>query len=155
MRFLEGRADVLAYTTGAVTEAVEIAGPVGLILHAASTAPDTDFAALLSDVYPDGRSVLLSSGILRATFRGSLVSPTRIEPGRVYLLEVEMADLGHVLRHGHRLRLVLSSALFPYYHPNPNTGEALHAETRRVTATQTVHHGPRHPTRLTLFLREA
>ena len=33
------------------------AGPVHVVLHAASSAPDTDFVARLVDVYPDGRAI--------------------------------------------------------------------------------------------------
>ena len=80
LRFLETRGDVLTYTSPPVAAPVEVAGPIVLRLHAASSAPDTDFGALLSDVDPDGRSVLLSSGIQRASFRESLTEPTLLSP---------------------------------------------------------------------------
>jgi hypothetical protein len=151
LRFLEARADVLTYTSRPVAAPLETAGPVTLRLHVASSAPDTDFGALLSDVHPDGRSVLLSSGIRRASFRESVTDPTPLSPQGIYALDVELADLAHVVRAGHRLRLTVTSCLFPYYHPNPNTGEPLGAETRRQIAIQTIHHGPEHPSHLALF----
>jgi putative CocE/NonD family hydrolase len=153
LRFLDARADVLHYTSPPLATPLEVAGPVVLRLHAASSAPDTDFAALLADVHPDGRAVLLSFGIRRASFRESLTAPTLLSPLGIYALDVELADVAHVVRAGHRLRLTVTSCLFPYYHPNPNTGEPLGGETRRQIATQTIHHGPGHPSHLALFVR--
>ena len=57
-------------------------GPVDLVLFAASTAVDTDFAATLTDVYPDGRAIHICEGIRGVTFRESLEHPTPIEPGK-------------------------------------------------------------------------
>ena len=102
---------------------------------------------------PSGCSVLLSAGILRASFRESLSEPAPLVPGETYVLDVELSDVGHVARPGHRLRLTVTSGLFPYYHPNPNTGEPYGAETRRVVAIQTIRHGGDHPSALSLFVR--
>jgi len=152
LRFLESRADVLSYTSSPLAAPLEMAGPVSLRLHAASSAPDTDFAGLLSHVHPDGRSVLLSFGIQRASFRESLTEPALLSPGVVCAIDVELADVAHVVPAGHRLRATVTSCLFPYYHPNPNTGEPIGAETQRQIATQTIYHGPEHPSRLALFV---
>ena len=121
-----------------------------------SSAVDTDFAAVLADVDPDGRAVFLSHGILRASFRESLTKPKPLVPGERYVLPIEMADLGHVVLPGHRLRVIVTSCLFPYYHPNPNTG-ASYGEERAgdaVVATQTVFAVPNEPSQLTVFVRQ-
>src|SRR5207245_11576543 len=73
----------------------------------------------------------MGAGILRASFRESLSESAPLVPGETYVLHVELSDVGHVARPGHRLRLTLTSGLFPYYHPTPNTGEPYGAETRR------------------------
>ena len=44
---------------------VEVIGPVEMVLFAASSAKDTDFIVRVCDVYPDGRSMLLTQGIRR------------------------------------------------------------------------------------------
>src|SRR5262245_7369123 len=152
LRFLEARMDVLSYTSPVLAAPLEVAGPVVLRLHAASSAPDTDFAALLSDVHPDGCSILLSFGIQRMSFRESLTEPTLLRPGTVYAFDVELADIAHVVGAGHQLRLIVTSCLFPYYHANPNTGEPLGAEMRRQIATQTIHHGPGNSSELALHV---
>ena len=66
---VETRQDVLVYTTSALDSDLEVTGPVSLELWAASTAPDTDFTAKLIDVYPDGRAINLTEGILRTRYR--------------------------------------------------------------------------------------
>src|SRR5205823_4814721 len=53
-RPVEGRADVLAYSTPMLNEDLEVTGPVRLELFASSSAVDTDFTAKLVDVWPDG-----------------------------------------------------------------------------------------------------
>jgi putative CocE/NonD family hydrolase len=124
-------------------------------LWASSSAVDTDFAAILADVDPDGRGIFLSHGILRASFRASLTEPTPLVPGECYVLPIELADLGHVVLPGHRLRVIVTSCLFPYYHPNPNTG-AGYGEERAgdtVVAVQTIYAGPEEPSHLTVLVR--
>lgn len=155
--FLEQRSDVLIYTSDPFQHPLEVAGPVRLVLYASSSAVDTDFAAVLADVEPSGRSILVSQGIHRASFRGSLTDPTPLVPGECYPLDVELADLGHVFQPGHRLRLIVSSCLFPYYHPNPNTGASYGEEGagEYAIATQTVFASTDRPSRLKLFVRGA
>jgi putative CocE/NonD family hydrolase len=155
LAFLERRADVLVYASEPFAEPIEIAGPIHLQLRASSSAVDTDFAAILADVDPDGRSIFLSHGILRASFRASLTEPTPLVPGERYELDIEMADLGHVVLPGHRLRVIVASCLFPYYHPNPNTGARYGEEEagEGVVAEQIIYAGPDESSRLTVFVR--
>jgi putative CocE/NonD family hydrolase len=157
LAFLERRSDVAVFTGEPAEEPWEIAGPVHTILHAASSAVDTDFAVVLADVDPTGRSIFISHGILRAPFRASLSDPTPLIPGERYELPIELADLGHVVLPGHRLRLTVTSCLFPYYHPNPNTGASYgdEGDGEYAIASQTLFTGPECPSRLVLFVRPA
>ena len=65
-----------------------------MTLHAATTAADTDFTARLCVVDPDGRSINLQEGILRARYRHSLSDPQPLEPGEVYELRIELGPVG-------------------------------------------------------------
>ena len=60
---------MLVYTTEPLDAGLEITGPVQAILHASSSAVDTDWTVKLLDVFPDGRAINLCDGILRARFR--------------------------------------------------------------------------------------
>src|SRR5215472_3401482 len=79
-RSVEARHDVLVYTSGTLCESLEVTGPVSVTLHAASTAPDTDFTAKLVDVQPDGRAFNVADGIVRARYRDARTTPAPLVP---------------------------------------------------------------------------
>jgi putative CocE/NonD family hydrolase len=137
----ETRADVRVYTSEPLERTLEIAGPIAAVVHVSSSAVDTDFVATLSDVGPDGRSVGLTYGIQRASFRDSMENATPLTPGATYELHIELSDLAHAFLRGHRVRLCISSSLFPFFYPHPNT-ELYGDEPRPIAATQRVHRGP-------------
>ena len=122
-RAVEAREDVLVYTTPPLDQAVEVTGPVKLILHAASSAPDTDWTAKLVDVAPCGYARNLTDGILRARYRDSMREGTPITPGEVIEYEVDLWATSNTFLAGHRIRLEVSSSNFPRFDRNPNTGE--------------------------------
>ena len=80
-RPVEARDDVLCFTTPVLTEPLEVTGHVSLTLFASSSAPDTDFTGKLVDVFPDGRAIFLTDGIIRARYRNSLAEPEPLTPG--------------------------------------------------------------------------
>jgi uncharacterized protein len=151
-RPVEARDDVLCYTTPPLERPLEVTGPLELILYAASSARDTDFAAKLVDVHPDGRAMLLADGILRARYRESFALPRPLEPGAVYQLRLDLGATSNVFLPGHRLRLELASSNFPRFDRNPQTGGAV-ASTRldeAVPAINRVFHDAAHPSHLRL-----
>ena len=147
---LESRSDVLVYTSPVLTEPLEITGRITVELYGASSAPDTDWTAKLCDVYPDGRSMLVTDGILRAKFRDSFESSTLMTPGEVYRFEIDLWSTALVFNTGHRIRIDLSSSNDPRFDPNPNTGEPLRQHTRVDSATNEVYFSPEHPSQLVL-----
>ena len=144
--------DILVYTSAPLEADIDLIGDVTVSLHAASTAVDTDFTAKLCRVDPDGESVNLKQGIVRARFRESRSAPSPIEPGRVYEYRIDLGPLGARIPAGYRLRLDVSSSDFPHWDSNLNTGGALGREgpEAAVVATQTVLHDRLRPSRITL-----
>ena len=147
---IERRDDVLVYSTEPLETPIEVTGFVKMVLFAASDAPDTDFVARLCDVYPDGRSMVISDGIVRARFREGLDKEVRMQPGTVYELPIEMGVTSNVFLPGHRIRLEVTSSCFPRFARNLNTGEPAATGTRWQLARQTVHHSRQYPSRLVL-----
>jgi putative CocE/NonD family hydrolase len=139
-RAVERRDDVLVYTTAPLTEDVQICGPIGARLYAASSARDTDFMMKLLDVWPDGYAQRLIDGMVRARFRSSMFIPTLIEPGRVYEYSINLWNTCQMFKRGHSIRVEVASTAFPKYDRNPNTGEALGTATRLETAQQKIYH---------------
>lgn len=149
---VEGRNDVLVYSTPPLERELEVTGTVELVLFAASDRPDTDWTAKLVDVHPDGRAINLCHGIVRARYRESLERSRPLEPGRVYEYAIPVGSTCNLFHRGHRIRLEVSSSNFPHYDANPNTGARL-AEANlldSVVATQVVFHDRGRPSRLRL-----
>lgn len=144
---VQKRTDVLTYTTRRLEQDLDVVGPLRMVLYASSSAVDTDFAARLSDVFPDGRAIQLQNGVLRARYRNLEAEPKLLEAGAVYRLEIDMWATANRFKAGHRLRVDISSADFPRFDRNTNLGGA---EGPPVTALQTVYHDAQHPSHLLL-----
>jgi putative CocE/NonD family hydrolase len=147
---VEGRSDVLIYSTPPLEQDLEVTGPVTLDLFAKSSAVDTDFTAKLVDVWPNGMAQNLTEGILRARFRESTREVRLLEPGKVYEFKIDMWATSNVFLKGHRIRLEVSSSNFPRFDRNLNTGESAAASSEFVKATNSVLHDAEHPSALIL-----
>ena len=107
------------YTSDAFEEATHLLGWPQVVVHASSSAEVATFVAKLSDVAPDGRSALISSGSINGTRRESYTDPVAMVPGEIYELDVPMMPTGWVIQPGHRLRLSIASSDFPNLWPTP------------------------------------
>jgi len=153
-RAIEARPDVLLFTSEPLAQDTEVTGPLRVRLWAASSAPDTDFVARLCDVHPDGRSINLTDGIIRARYRDRVLggSPSSIEPGRPYEYEIDLWSTSNVFKTGHRIRLQVTSSSFPRWNRNPNTGHPFGADAELAVAQQTVFHDRERPSYILLLL---
>ena len=142
---VEVREDVLVCTRDPLNADMEVTGPISLTLHAASSAPDTDFTAKLVDVRPDGYAQNIAEGVIRARFRESLSNPTLITPSEVHAYTIDLWATSHVFKASHRLRLEVSSSNFPRYDRNPSTGHDFGMDSELRTAQQTIFHENRYP----------
>lgn len=149
-RSVESREDVLLFTTEPLTEPVTIAGKVLVRLYASSDAVDTDFTAKLTDVYPDGRSMLVADGILQTRHRNSIESEELMTPGEIYAFDIDLWSTAIVFETGHSIRLAISSSNFPRFEANPNTGHAFRADSLKRIANQTIYHQTFYPSALVL-----
>ncbi|MCU1492783.1 MAG: peptidase [Acidimicrobiaceae bacterium] len=153
-RGVEGRSDVLCYESEAFTADLEIAGPVALVLHACTSAADTDWTAKLVDVHPDGRALNICDGIVRARYRQGTGSPIPVEPDQPFEYRIDLGATCIVIFAGHALRLEVSSSNFPRFDVNPNHGGDIATAEKNdlVIAQQTVLHSGAYPSRLELFV---
>jgi len=149
-RKVEDRPDALVFTSDPLDKAVEIAGALKARLWASTSAQDTDFTAKLTDVYPDGRSMLVCDGIRRLSLRNGFSRPEFAAPGEVCELEVEMQHTAMAFAPGHRIRLAISSSNAPRFEPNGNHGKPHLGDAEPVVAENTVYVGPDRPSQLIL-----
>jgi putative CocE/NonD family hydrolase len=151
-RPLEARDDVLVYTSEKLHSDLVAIGPVEMVLYAASSAKDTDFVVRLCDVYPDGRSIFLTEGIIRARYRNSHEgdSTELLEPGEVAEYRIRCYPMANRFKKGHRVRLDVTSSSFPRFSRNLNTGEDVGTGTRMEVARQSVLHTAAYPSHVVL-----
>jgi uncharacterized protein len=143
---------VLVYTSEPLVEPTELIGDVTVTLYAATSARDTDWTARLCEVHPDGRSINLQEGIVRARYRESQSEPSLLEPDRIYRYDIPLGPVGVRIAPGNRLRVTVSSSDFPQWDRNLNTGDHLFRQrpSAAVVATQTVLHNTEHASHLTV-----
>ena len=147
-REIEGR--LLTYTSATLQEPLVVLGPVRAVIHASSSAPDTDWVVRLCNVWPDGRSSKVCEGILRARFRDSFQAEHWLEPGEVYRFEIDMAATACTFLPGHRIRIHVTSSDFPKYDRNLNTRGPFGKEVAGQVAVNCVFHDMARPSHLVL-----
>lgn len=131
----------LTYRGEALSEDMTIAGAVRVTLHAVSDCPDTDFVAKLIEVMPDGRTMLLMDGVVRAMLRNGKVEP--LEPDTITAFEIDLAHIHHTFRAGSCIQIDITSSNFPRRARNTNSGNLVLANDTEAdirVARNTVHH---------------
>ena len=83
-----------------------------------SDRPVAQLRARLCHVAPDGTSTLVTRGVLNLTHRDSHEHPEPL-PGRPSRVTVELDGIAEAVPAGHRLRLALSPAYWPWLWPAP------------------------------------
>jgi predicted acyl esterase len=126
-REVEGRDDVVTFTSAPVSEPLDIAGPVAARLRLATTGPSMHVFVKLLDVAPDGAAHMLLRGQIQVD-----------GPDSHELVTVDLNHLGYRLLPGHSLRLHVASSDFPLYVPHPGTGDNPWFATETATNAQTL-----------------
>ena len=138
---LAKRRDILVYQGEPLTAPLEVTGYPEVILHAASSAPDTDFFVKLIDVAPDGKNRDIASGMVRARYRDGLDKPKLIKPNEVIEYRIKLRPTSNEFQPGHRVRVDVTSSDFPNFDRNHNTAADPNADAKLEVAGQTIHHG--------------
>ncbi len=145
-RALEARADVLTFTSDAMTHNTTIMGAVSVDLYVRSTNEHTDFFARLCDVSPNGKkSINICDGIIRLTPQSQPVDKDGVRKVTIVLLST-----AHCFKTGHRIRLQVSSGAHPRYARNLGTGEPISTGTMLRKADQEIFHDHTHCSALML-----
>lgn len=131
---IEGRDDVLVFTSDKLTEDLVVIGHPTCMLDIESSDSEHDVFVRLCDVDPRGRSRNVTDEIVRrraSDFAGAA-------RGRE-ILTIELQGTAHRFAKGHRIRMQVSGGAFPRYSANP--GSARDETGRPVPVTNTLHFG--------------
>ncbi|MBV6498711.1 MAG: Cocaine esterase [Prosthecobacter sp.] len=147
-RKIEGRDDVLVFTSAVLDKPVEVTGRIFAKLFVSSSAADTDLSVRLCDVYPDGRSMLIAEGIQRLRYRKSREKPEPLTPGHVEEVTVDCWSTSQIFNTGHRVRVTITSSNFPRFDVNPGTGRPWSETGEKVKQNNRIYCDAEHPSRL-------
>jgi uncharacterized protein len=129
-RSVDGRPDVLTYTTPTLTEPVRIGGTPVVHLVASTSGTDSDWVVKLIDVYPDevpdqpemgGYELAVGMDIFRGRYRESFEKPKAVTPDVPLEYTFALPTANHVFLPGHRIMVQVQCTWFPLYDRNPQT----------------------------------
>lgn len=149
---VESRIDVKKFTTAVLSSDVRVQGKPVAYLFVSSDRYDTDFAIRLTDVYPNGNSMIVSDGIFRMRFRNGFTTgdTSSITPNQVYPIVIQLPDVALTFKAGHRIRLDVTSSNYPHYDCNLNNGLQMYAAGDTVVAVNNIYFDNLHASYLNL-----
>ncbi len=127
-RFVEGRPDVLSWTSDTLKEDCAVSGSVLARLFVSTSATDCDWVVKLIDVYPEkypedpkmgGYQLMIAADVTRSRFRHGFEHPEPMIPGQVDEVTVDLLAHDHLFQRGHRLMVQVQSTWFPIIDRNP------------------------------------
>ena len=133
-RFASRRPDVLDYQTEVLQGEVTLAGNIMAHLQVTTTGTDADWVVKVIDVYPDdhqdfphnpkhvkmaGYQQMVRSEVIRGRFRNSYVKPEPFVPNQITGINLELLDVFHTFKKGHRIMVQVQSTWFPLVDRNP------------------------------------
>ncbi|MFH0734923.1 MAG: CocE/NonD family hydrolase [bacterium] len=134
-RFAFTRNDVLFFETEPLKENITIAGSIIGELFVSTTGTDCDWVLKVIDVYPynaenDGEAVndvelggyqrLIRYEIMRGKFRNNFEKPEPFTPGKVTEVIINLQDVLHTFKKGHKIMVQIQNSMFPLFDSNPN-----------------------------------
>ncbi len=161
-RFVYSRPDVISFAMDALTEDVTVTGKIMAHLFASTTGTDADWVVKLIDVYPDiDKTSLTMSGyqlpvameVFRGRFRKSFAAPMPLTPNKPEEFVIDLHDINHTFKKGHRIMIQVQSSWFPVIDRNPqkfvpSIFEA--KETDFIKAEQHIYFSAQYPTYIEL-----
>ncbi len=147
---IESRSDVLIFTSSELEDYVEVTGRIKAKLWISSNCTDTDFTVKITDVYPDGRSMLIQDGIIRAKNRNHKSEPVLLTPDEIVPVEIDLWSTSYIFNPGHKIRIAISSSNYPRFSVNTNTGASIFSNNDTYIANNTIYHDSEHPSHIIL-----
>ena len=145
---LEGRNDVLVFTSEPLFSDLTIIGNVRALIYARASLPNADLFVKLCDVDEAGRSINICDGIVRKTSADPAVSDD------IWKLSIRLHATAYRFKRDHRLRVIIASGAHPRYARNTGTDEPFGTATHLLPVVIEIFHDPAHPSAVHLPVHE-
>ncbi len=109
----------VCFDSSPLDDAVNIVGMAKVSLTLVPNASCGQIAVRLCDLRTDGTSMLISHGLLNLRHMHSHASPADLEPGVPIHVSVDLDNCAYRLPSGHRMRVAISTAYWPFIWPSP------------------------------------
>ena len=175
-RFVDGRPDVLTFTSAPLDQDLTITGEVAADLFASTSGTDADFIVKLIDVYPEnaqpnawnpdagprplqyaqsvnGYELPIAMEVRRGRYLTSYETPHALTANKPAEWKIPLRDRDHVFKKGHRLMVQVQSTWFPLIDRNPQKYLPSIFDAKAsdyVKATQRVYTSPAMASRIVL-----
>jgi len=135
-RFAARRPDVLVYETEVLEEDMKFVGDIVANLKVSTTGTAADWIVKVIDVFPGDAEdteevqdhmkmsnyhMMLRSEVMRGRFRNSFENPEPFKPNTKTAVNIELQDINHTFKKGHKLQIQIQSSWFPLIDMNPQT----------------------------------
>jgi putative CocE/NonD family hydrolase len=161
-RFVYSRPDVVSFTSDSLTSDIIVTGKITAHIFASTTGTDADWVVKLIDVYPDAdeKNLLMSQyqlpvamEVFRGRFRKSFEKPQPLIPGKPEEFVIDLHQINHAFKKGHKIMIQIQSTWFPVIDRNPqkfvpNIFDA--KEWDYIKATQKIYFSAQYPTHIEL-----
>ncbi|HZS17761.1 MAG TPA: CocE/NonD family hydrolase [Candidatus Udaeobacter sp.] len=120
--------DVVVFTSDSLPNGGTVVGRIHADIYIKTSLPDVDVFVRMTDVFPDGHSMLMAQGIQRARYRNGACP--QLLTNQATLIPVDLSSTAWVLQPGHKLRVIVSASAGPnhpggdpIYSVNPQNGD--------------------------------
>jgi len=136
-RFAARRSDVLVFETEVLDEDLTVVGDVLAHLDVATTGTAADWIVKIVDVHPadtketndnmqdhlkmSNYHLMVRSEVMRGRFRNSFSNPEPFVPNKKTRVELQLQDVYHTFKKGHKMQIQVQSTWFPLIDLNPQT----------------------------------
>ena len=175
-RFVDGRPDVLTYTSAPLDHDITVTGALSATLFASTSGTDADFVVKLIDVYPEnaqpnawsadagpppdayarslnGYELPIAMEVRRGRFITSFETPHPLVANKPSEWTIPLREHDHVFLKGHRIMVQVQSTWFPLIDRNPQQFVPSIYEAKAsdyVKTTQRVYGSPIMPSHIVL-----
>ncbi|MDX2360687.1 MAG: CocE/NonD family hydrolase [Crocinitomicaceae bacterium] len=149
---LEGRNDILVFSTATLGQEVTISGRVGLNLEIEADQEDCDVSIRLIDEYPDGRNMLITDGIARMRFRNGYEQTDEafMVTGTVYNRQFDLPFTNYTWLAGHKIKVLVGGNSSYRWDVNLQNGGPMYTAGDTNIANISLHHSTTNTSSITL-----